>query len=50
MGWTVRADQNGKYRAFKKVSGKTKCIYIGKDPNRAAEKIRQWAARQAGEV
>jgi hypothetical protein len=45
-GWTVRADDRGNFRAFKKIGGRTRCVYVGKDLSRAEEKIAGWLERQ----
>lgn len=38
-GWTVRQDKYGYFRAYRKVDGKTRSIYLGKSLDRAEEKI-----------
>ena len=46
-GWTVRQDAKGFYRAFRKINGKTKCVYIGRALDGAHEKLQE-ASRRGG--
>jgi len=39
-GWTVRPDNRGFYKAFRKIRGAQKCVYIGKTLDGAEEKLR----------
>ena len=38
-GWTIRQDAKGFYRAFRTISGKTKCVCLGKSLDGAPEKL-----------
>ena len=47
-GWTVRADKRGFYRAYRKINGRTRSIYLGRSLDGAETKIRAWEESQAG--
>jgi hypothetical protein len=38
-GWTVRQDKKGFYRAYKRINGKVRSVYIGKSLDGAVEKL-----------
>jgi hypothetical protein len=40
-GWTIRKDKHGYYRAYRKIRGKTKSVYLGKTLDRVEEKTRR---------
>jgi hypothetical protein len=48
LGWTVRADERGRYKAFRKINGRTRSIYLGRSLDGAEAKIRAWEESQAG--
>jgi len=39
-GWTVRADNRGFHRGFRKIGGVQRCVYTGKTLDGAEEKLR----------
>jgi hypothetical protein len=39
-GWSIQRDKRGFYRAFRKINGRTRCLYIGKSVENAADKLR----------
>jgi len=41
LGYTLYQDKKGNWYANKKESGKSQCIYVGKDVTKAEEKIRE---------
>jgi hypothetical protein len=45
-GWTIRKTRKGYYEAVKRIDGKLRSIYVGKDPSRAKEKIDAWENSQ----
>ncbi|MFZ5865809.1 MAG: hypothetical protein ACOYXY_08020 [Thermodesulfobacteriota bacterium] len=47
-GWTLCHDRRGIYKAVKRIGGKLRSVYIGKDPSLSREKIRVWIDRQKG--
>lgn len=49
-GWTVCSDNRGYYRAVKRVNGRLKSIYIGRDPAAAPAKIATWLECKALEA
>lgn len=44
-GWTLCHDSRGIFKAVKRITGKLKSIYVGKDPSKAGEKIKAWSER-----
>lgn len=38
-GWTIRQDNHGYYRAYRKINGKLKSVYMGKSLDGAQDKI-----------
>ncbi|MFH1117937.1 MAG: hypothetical protein V1792_28785 [Pseudomonadota bacterium] len=48
-GWTLCHDSRGIHKAVKRMDGKLKSVYVGKDPEKAAEKIRAWLETHGAE-
>ena len=48
-GWSIQQDRHGYFRAFRKIGGKLKAIYLGKSLDGAEERIRakEAAVRQS---
>ncbi|MBM3301426.1 MAG: hypothetical protein FJY85_15915 [Deltaproteobacteria bacterium] len=44
--WTLHQDNHGFWRAHKRINGKVRTVYIGRDPSQSAEKIERWHRRQ----
>jgi len=45
-GWTLCHDKRGIHKAVKRIDGKLRSVYVGKDPRQAAEKIVKWMAKR----
>jgi hypothetical protein len=41
-GWTLCHDKRGIYKAVKRIGGKLRSVYVGKDPSLSQEKVQVW--------
>jgi len=46
QGFTLCHDKRGIHKAVKRIDGKLRSVYVGKDPRQATEKIVKWMAKR----